>query len=149
MATQLTPSKQVSLLMLMPRLDKTRPTRSRILTSSASRQAASSLEKFKMGDSPVKKLNFEPTDKENAPLSAALDVAKDIKPVVEKSVEKSVVKEAPKAVPSIKELEASEPLLQENPHRFVLFPIKYHEVSFTSTNASRAKWFLANPTRTT
>lgn len=30
--------------------------------------------------------------------------------------------------PTIKELEAEEPLLQENPHRFVLFPIKYHEV---------------------
>lgn len=32
------------------------------------------------------------------------------------------------AAPTIKELEAEEPLLQENPHRFVLFPIKYHEV---------------------
>lgn len=33
------------------------------------------------------------------------------------------------AAPStVKELEAEEPLLQENPHRFVLFPIKYHEV---------------------
>lgn len=30
--------------------------------------------------------------------------------------------------PTAKELEADEPLLQENPHRFVLFPIKYHEV---------------------
>ena len=30
--------------------------------------------------------------------------------------------------PTVKELEAEEPLLQENPHRFVLFPIKYHEV---------------------
>ncbi|KAH8688590.1 ferritin-like superfamily, partial [Talaromyces proteolyticus] len=28
----------------------------------------------------------------------------------------------------IKETEAHEPLLQENPHRFVLFPIKYHEI---------------------
>lgn len=29
---------------------------------------------------------------------------------------------------SIREEEAKEPILQENPHRFVLFPIKYHEV---------------------
>ena len=29
---------------------------------------------------------------------------------------------------TIKEDEADEPLLQENPQRFVLFPIKYHEV---------------------
>jgi hypothetical protein len=29
---------------------------------------------------------------------------------------------------TVKELEATEPLLQENPHRFVMFPIKYHDV---------------------
>jgi ribonucleoside-diphosphate reductase subunit M2 len=34
----------------------------------------------------------------------------------------------PAVAPTIKEFEADEPLLQENPHRFVLFPIKYHEV---------------------
>lgn len=72
-----------------------------------------------MSDSPVKKLNFG--GKENAP--AAVDVTAD------KPVEKPV--EAPKVAPGIKEMEASEPLLQENPHRFVLFPIKYHEVSDT------------------
>lgn len=39
--------------------------------------------------------------------------------------------EAPKpsAAPGIKGDEADEPILQENPNRFVLFPIKYHEVS--------------------
>ena len=30
--------------------------------------------------------------------------------------------------PTIKPGDSDEPLLQENPHRFVLFPIKYHEV---------------------
>ena len=29
---------------------------------------------------------------------------------------------------TIKEEEQDEPLLQENPQRFVLFPIRYHEV---------------------
>lgn len=71
-----------------------------------------------MSDSPVKKLNF--AGKENAP-------AADIDATVTKPAEKPV--QAPKTVPTIQELEASEPLLQENPHRFVLFPIKYHEVS--------------------
>lgn len=33
-----------------------------------------------------------------------------------------------KVAPGIKDFEADEPLLQENPQRFVLFPIKYHEV---------------------
>lgn len=36
--------------------------------------------------------------------------------------------EQPKVPKTIKELEAEEPLLQENPHRFVLFPLKYHEI---------------------
>ena len=40
-----------------------------------------------------------------------------------------ITPEVPKAAPTIKELEAEEPLLRENPQRFVLFPIKYHEVS--------------------
>lgn len=39
------------------------------------------------------------------------------------------------AAPTIKEGEAVEPLLQENPNRFVLFPIKYHEV--WSSNATQ------------
>lgn len=81
-----------------------------------------------MSDSPVKKLNFEAAGKENTPASEQTVDAKVTKPVVEKTEE--VAKEAPSA----KELEASEPLLQENPNRFVLFPIKYHEVRcYTST----------------
>ena len=37
-------------------------------------------------------------------------------------------KDAPVVAPTIKEDEAVEPILQENAQRFVLFPIKYHEV---------------------
>lgn len=83
-----------------------------------------------MTDSPVKKLDFESVGKENAPAS--------IKPVdapVEKNMEKTV--EVPKVAPGIKESEANEPLLQENPHRFVLFPIKYHEVSHVADAFTR------------
>jgi ribonucleoside-diphosphate reductase subunit M2 len=84
-----------------------------------------------MSDSPVKKLSFEPTDKENMPVSSvnANATATQEKPVMEKPT----VQEAPKVAPGIKESEVNEPLLQENPHRFVLFPIKYHEVSGMST----------------
>jgi ribonucleoside-diphosphate reductase subunit M2 len=79
-----------------------------------------------MGDSPAKKLNFEPAGKENVPLSSpTCDILADVKPV---PLSKPAIHEAPKVALGIKELEASEPLLQENPHRFVLFPIKYHEV---------------------
>lgn len=73
-----------------------------------------------MSDSPIKKLDFQSTGKENAPAS--------LKPVdapIEKPTEKAL---ASKPL-TIKEMEATEPLLQENPHRFVMFPIKYHEVS--------------------
>lgn len=73
-----------------------------------------------MSDSPVKKLNFESSaDKENVykPIVGIPDLVEDDAP-----------KKASTAA-TIKEEEAHEPLLQENPHRFVLFPIKYHDVS--------------------
>ncbi len=36
--------------------------------------------------------------------------------------------EQPQLPKTAKELEKEEPLLQENSHRFVLFPLKYHEI---------------------
>ena len=98
-------------------------------------QAASGLEKLKMGDSPAKKLSFDPVNKENLP--------QDITPVVSdvdlKKAHVEVIEKGqkPAVAPTIKSFEADEPLLQENPHRFVLFPIKYHEVRVT--NASTRK----------
>ena len=79
-----------------------------------------------MGDSPAKKLNFDPVDKENnlqntAPVVNDVDLKKAPLEVIEKGQKAAVA-------PTIKDHEADEPLLQENPHRFVLFPIKYHEV---------------------
>ena len=82
-----------------------------------------------MGDSPAKKLNFESVDKENAPAEIPAPIAEDLtmkKPIVEVFDDKK--KDAPIVARTIKAQEADEPLLQENPHRFVLFPIKYHEV---------------------
>ena len=82
-----------------------------------------------MGDSPAKKLVFQPVDKENIPANIPPPVMDDLelkKPLVEVFDAK---KEAtPTVAPTIKPEESDEPLLQENPHRFVLFPIKYHEV---------------------
>jgi ribonucleoside-diphosphate reductase subunit M2 len=73
-----------------------------------------------MSDSPAKKLDFQSTaDKENVykPIVGIPDM-----PEVDMSIK-------PTVAPTIKEEEADEPLLQENPQRFVLFPIKYHDVS--------------------
>ncbi|KAF9884602.1 Ribonucleotide-diphosphate reductase (RNR), small subunit [Aspergillus nanangensis] len=97
-----------------------------------SKQAASSLENLKMSDSPVKKLNFEAVGKENVSLSTPVDAP--IKPTAEKPTELS------KTALSIKEMEANEPLLQENPHRFVLFPIKYHEIWQMYKKAEASFW---------
>lgn len=85
-----------------------------------------------MSDSSVKKLNFEAAGKENAPSSLQIIDVPATKTTVEKPTEVS------SKIASIKEMEANEPLLQENPHRFVLFPIKYHEVSSGTSNTRHA-----------
>jgi ribonucleoside-diphosphate reductase subunit M2 len=77
-----------------------------------------------MSDSPVKKLDFAAMDKENIPATV------EPTPVVESDLKKPITEVA--------ETEADEPLLQENPQRFVLFPIKYHEVR-ARLDASRVK----------
>lgn len=80
-----------------------------------------------MNDSPVKPLNLTPADKENAPATALDASATELsKPAVDSKPAETT--ELAKVAPGIKQNEAHEPLLQENPHRFVLFPIKYHEV---------------------
>jgi ribonucleoside-diphosphate reductase subunit M2 len=82
---------------------------------------------MKMGDSPAKKLDFTEANKENI---ANDEVAVPIKgiPVMDEP-EVEVVADKAAVASTIKPEEAGEPLLQENPQRFVLFPIKYHEVS--------------------
>ena len=85
-------------------------------------------------ESPVKKLNFSASDKENAPFDA--DLATLVAEIDANTTMKK--KETSAAVaPTIKADEADEPLLQENPQRFVLFPIKYHEVRDVSWHV---KW---------
>lgn len=88
-----------------------------------------------MNDTPVKKISFAAAGKENQPIDAALPVVDEIKkPVAEETTSKAV-----SIAPTLRPEEADEPLLQENPNRFVLFPIKYHEVS--RVDASRVKCF--------
>ena len=100
-------------------------------------QAASGLDNLKMSESPLKKINFEAVDKENMkqdiPIVDGIDLKTPSPDIVKEEVKK------PAVAPTIKETEAHEPLLQENPNRFVLFPIKYHEVRVS--HASRVKCF--------
>lgn len=75
-----------------------------------------------MTDSPAKKLDFASADKENV-----------YKPIVGiPDFEEDASDHKPSTAVTIRPEEAHEPLLQENPGRFVLFPIKYHDVSTPS-----------------
>jgi hypothetical protein len=94
-------------------------------------QAASAIESLNMSDSPAKKLSFTSENKEN--VFKPIVGIPDLDDVKEDEVAQTNV------APTIKPEEAHEPLLQENAQRFVLFPIKYHDVSrrVTSDYASR------------
>lgn len=116
-----------------------------------------------MADSPAKKLNFDTVDKENLPFDAEAPVVTDVavtksstRTLFTQSEVDDMIKEAlrrqaleevkvdQKAVAiasTIKPQEQDEPLLQENPNRFVMFPIKYHEVSSRVIVALRVKCF--------
>lgn len=82
-----------------------------------------------MGDSPAKKLNFQAAGKENMPFDADAPIVDEMIEIKKPIVEEIKTQKAVVVAPTIKPEEADEPLLQENPQRFVLFPIKYHEVS--------------------
>jgi ribonucleoside-diphosphate reductase subunit M2 len=90
-----------------------------------------------MSDSPAKKIDFS-SEKENVfkPIVGIPDIVED---------DESHIK--PTVAPTIRPEEAHEPLLQENPGRFVLFPIKYHDVSlpYEPFYAFDACWHALNP----
>lgn len=74
-------------------------------------------------ESPVKKLDFSTANKENQVMNQAGADTTELKTNMAQDVKKDE-----KAVVTTKAPEIDEPILQENPNRFVLFPIKYHEV---------------------
>ena len=125
MTTQVTPSKKVQCLVA----SRSRRLYPMLYEANPYPQAASSIENLKMDASPAKKINFTPTGKEN--------VANDVAPretyddLKKPPVNTIKIEEKAAVAPGIKPEESDEPLLQENPHRFVLFPIKYHEVRLT------------------
>ncbi|KAK3944254.1 ribonucleotide reductase [Diplogelasinospora grovesii] len=98
-------------------------------------RAANAIDSLKM-ESPVKKLNFNVAEKENkqpfevdsdlATLEAEIDAKQQQTMATQKTQDK------PEAV--------DEPLLQENPQRFVLFPIKYHEIWQMYKKAEASFW---------
>ncbi|RYN42387.1 Ribonucleoside-diphosphate reductase small chain [Alternaria arborescens] len=99
--------------------------------STPSKQISSAIDSLKMNDSPAKKLDFSPAEKENT-----------FKPIVgiPDDFEDDLEEAKPIVAPTIKEEEAIEPILQENPGRFVLFPIKYHDVWQMYKKAEASFW---------
>jgi ribonucleoside-diphosphate reductase subunit M2 len=81
-----------------------------------------------MDNAPAKKINFEAVGKENIDTTTTALAPIPVKGIPMTETVKKPEDKAVTVAPAIKEEEAHEPLLQENPHRFVLFPIKYHEV---------------------
>ncbi|KAK5939010.1 Ribonucleotide-diphosphate reductase (RNR), small subunit [Knufia obscura] len=105
-------------------------------TMTPSKQAASNLENLNVKDSPVKQPVFTSDNKENMPAplqSLPTATEEDLKKPVTEIVKTSRVAE-------IKAMEADEPLLQENPSRFVLFPLKYHEIWQAYKKAEASFW---------
>jgi len=98
----------------------------RDLTDKTTIQAATAIDSLKMSDSPAKKIDFTVENKEN--VDYGVEKAVPIKGIPElDDLPEEPTK--PSVAPTIHDDEAVEPLLQENAQRFVLFPIKYHEVS--------------------
>ncbi|KAL1297707.1 hypothetical protein AAFC00_006255 [Neodothiora populina] len=99
-----------------------------------SKKAAEAIENFKM-ESPIKKPVFVQEEKENV----SDDVAVPVKGIPE-DYQPKVEPAQPSTAATIKDEEADEPILQENPQRFVLFPIKYHEIWNMYKKAEASFW---------
>ncbi|KAI1111568.1 ribonucleoside-diphosphate reductase small subunit [Nemania sp. NC0429] len=104
-----------------------------------SKKAASAIESFRM-ESPVKKLDFTAASKENAPFDADIHTLANQMDSQKSAIEKPKEEPKPAVAPGIKPDEAEEPILQENPQRFVLFPIKYHEIWQMYKKAEASFW---------
>ena len=94
-------------------------------------------------ESPVKKLDLGIANKENEfqdPAVATLAQDLDAKHAATKAPEE------PAKIPDLRSDELEEPILKENPHRFVLFPIQYHEVrdALPPPPVQRVKWTHTN-----
>ena len=85
-------------------------------------KVAEAIDSFKM-ESPLKQPSFTLENKENIENDEVAVPVKGI-PLIDEPEQEAV----PSVAEGIKDDEAVEPILQENPQRFVLFPIKYHEV---------------------
>lgn len=93
-------------------------------------------------ESPVKQPQFNGVaDKENTsePIDTRYDSDEVAVPIKGIPMLETVQEKKPEVAPTVKEEEQDEPLLQENPNRFVLFPIKYHEVCTRPATSEKSR----------
>lgn len=97
-----------------------------------SKAAASALSVMDLNTATAKKEAGAPTMLEKLKAAAGAEVTK---PVVEQTKEEELEEYRKRFVGDLDCEEKDEPLLQESNARFVLFPIKYREVSFQDTHS--------------
>ncbi|KAK4992350.1 Ribonucleotide-diphosphate reductase (RNR), small subunit [Elasticomyces elasticus] len=96
-----------------------------------SKRAAAGMEALKM-ESPLKQPIFFSEEKENVEVAVPIKGLPELDELPEPA--------APSVAPTINDDEAVEPILQENGQRFVLFPIKYHEIWQMYKKAEASFW---------
>ncbi|KAL1387679.1 ribonucleoside-diphosphate reductase-like protein subunit M2 [Phyllosticta capitalensis] len=101
-----------------------------------SKKAAAAVEALSMNDSIPKQPDFASPDYDD---SVARPIV-GIPDLPDQAEEEDNEEGHPSVAATIKKEEAHEPLLQENPHRFVLFPIKYHEIWQMYKKAEASFW---------
>ncbi|KAK8220118.1 Ribonucleotide-diphosphate reductase (RNR), small subunit [Zalaria obscura] len=102
-----------------------------------SKKAAEAIENFKM-ESPVKQPVFTSENKENSEVAVPIKGLPDLADLPDP--EEVQAKAEASVAEGIKEEEADEPILRENGQRFVLFPIKYHEIWQMYKKAEASFW---------
>ncbi|KAI9719904.1 MAG: Ribonucleotide-diphosphate reductase (RNR), small subunit [Chrysothrix sp. TS-e1954] len=102
-----------------------------------SKKAATEIENLKMDASPAKKLDFTVPVQSEGPVKAVPLVGL---PELSKPSTDAVEEATHSVASTLKSEEAGEPLLRENPNRFVLFPIKYHEIWHMYKKAEASFW---------
>lgn len=114
---RMTPSKQVGSYESLTRLE------SDLLTLYTPKQAANALSNMTVDDAPSPKKNLSSVfESARSPAKGGLVPDLELrKPAEETATEPE---------------DSYEPILTENKHRFVLFPIKYHEVSVSPASFS-------------
>lgn len=100
-----------------------------------SKKAASALNSLELNDAPVKDLKAE-LQKLNDRKTGKVETTEVAEPTADDDADTILRKSRAR----LQAVERDEPILKENPNRFVLFPIKYHEIWQAYKKAEASFW---------